>query len=97
VRPRLLCGQARPRFIRGSGRLPGRETEKEQARCAAAPNLRLSEPSPRSGARHAPAHPPRQVIAETEKTIGKTKGIPSRRAADEMIYTLSVLKEALRK
>jgi hypothetical protein len=38
-----------------------------------------------------------QVAAEAAKAFGRGDAAPTRRAADEMIYTLSVLKEALRK
>jgi hypothetical protein len=38
-----------------------------------------------------------QVAAEAELAFGPDNATPSRRAADEMAYTLSVLKEALRK
>jgi hypothetical protein len=38
-----------------------------------------------------------QVVEDAERAFGKANATPSRRAADEMAYTLSVLKEALRK
>ncbi|GBF94771.1 cytochrome P450 [Raphidocelis subcapitata] len=38
-----------------------------------------------------------QVAAEAAKAFGRGDAAPTRRAADEMLYTLSVLKEALRK
>jgi hypothetical protein len=60
------------------------------------PGLWARRPTPRLRCPTSPT-PPRQVIAEAQKTLGKGDAMPTRRAADEMIYTLSVLKEALRK
>lgn len=39
----------------------------------------------------------KEVIAEAEVAFGADEGTPSRRAADDMPYTLAVLKEALRR
>lgn len=38
-----------------------------------------------------------QVLHEAEAVFGEAEGEPSRRAVDDMGWTLSVLKEALRK
>lgn len=37
------------------------------------------------------------MVDEAKKAFGAKEAMPTRRAADEMNYTLSVLKEALRK
>jgi len=40
---------------------------------------------------------PLQLRTEAEATYGESEALPTRRAIDGMVYTLSVLKEALRK